>query len=289
MMFPSAKQHSPSLCHQFLKSTHYFSQMKFLFATLLALVVAANAFDSPNFLNSEEMRFVNNDYHDFVDSIVWNNAFQWSNCGTGSVNFTRLAIMQSQLTAKLSNITTSTFRQCDRLSATCYQCENGAANVSAASIGVLAGAKLYAQANDDLDSVSEKLDSHTFTLSYNTHVPVVTATLACRANATCFPCSYSQTIKGELQGLRKITFKSNPDNTDPQVLIHRINTGARYTYFSRDEAGFRILSVINGDQLVPESIMEDFSRTGVFCVSSKKRSIIYAGGRIDYAIAEAEL
>jgi len=246
--------------------TLFRSMMKLLFILALAFPLAlVGASNPPPFQISEQMRYTNIDYHNFVDSLAWTNAFQWANCSTGALDLDLLASMQAQLTAKLSSITTSTFRQCDRLSAACYDCENGAANVSADTIDTLILAKLEGQDNNMLDSVSDTVDTVTYTLLYNVMTPVVTASLACRANPECYPCSYATTIYGTLQGKRKLTFKL----TAGGLLVDRINTGARFTYFSSAEAGVKVFSAINGQQLVPDSIMDNFSLVGEFCVTPK--------------------
>jgi len=242
----------------------------FLVGVLLFSFVTAD-FDAPIFEVSEEMRSVQNDYHGFVDGLVSHNAFKWSNAGTtnGSVNNGVIAAMTANLTAKLESITTPTFRQCDRLSSTCYQCENGAQNVSIASVQTLVVAKLYGQSNNIHDTDSEKLSPLTYTIGSYTTASVETATLACRATPGCFPGSHSQTILGTLQGKRILTFK----RVAGAMLIDRINTGAYYSYFSKDEAGVKIYVVNDGEMMVPDSIIES-SLTGIFCVSSK-RSVTY--------------
>ena len=229
---------------------------------LLALVIAvANAFNAPLFEVSEQMRNTNIDYHGFVDSLAWSNAFQWANCTTGTVNAAVIGNMFAQLSAKLTSITTSTFRQCDRLTSSCYQCQNGAYNVSFDTVNTLVASKLEGQDNNMMDSVTEKIDFGTYTLLYNTNTPVTTANLACRATPSCFPCSYVDTINGVLQGQRRLTFKFTTDG----LLIHRINTGARYVYYTQNEAGIKVFTPNNGAQLVPDSIMENFSLVGFFC------------------------
>jgi hypothetical protein len=250
--------------------------MKFAYASLvflLAVSVAAANFDAPNFEDSEEGRSVNSAYHNgVVDAIVCNNAFLWSNSSSGTVNLATLAQMTTSLTVVLSAITTASFRQCDRLSAICYQCENGAANVSVASIGVLVAAKLFCQANNNLDSFTQRVDSQTFTLLQNTEAIVWTAKPACRATPGCYPAGTADLMLGTLQGARQLTFK----RVAGQVLLDQINTGARSTYFSSAEAGFRLLSINYGEVLVPDSIIGDRSLTGIFCLPAKRSPVFYS-------------
>jgi len=241
---------------------------RFVFLALFARILAYNA---PPPHVSEEMRFVDRNLHAFVDNLVRTNAYQWSNAATGNLNQAVLAQMRESFNQALGSITTSNFRQCDRLNMFCYQCENGAANVSAASVAFMVSAKLFLQKNGEPGSSVEEVGSLTYELLSNTDVPVWTASLACRANQSCYPSSDAQLMRGELVGSRKLTFKKEGN----LYLINRINTGAMYTYFPSYEAGIEIFNVNRGPlELVPESIMEDFSMTGVFCIFAK-RSIVY--------------
>lgn len=252
--------------------------MKIVYLLVIGLCFS-QAFDAPRFELSEEMRSINMAYHNGqIDGTVKTYAFVWANGSSGQVNTTLIAQLKTQLTAYLTARTTSTFRQCDRLNAICYQCENGAANVSSATIDVMVSAKLYGQSNNMLDIVSEQLDLNTFTIQQSDNTPVWVPSLSCRATPSCFPNSTSQLIRVELQGDRRLTFKRQFGSGGAQLLIHRINTGAYYTYFPASEAGVKILVMNNGANLVPDSILEDFSLTGIFCFSSK-RSVVYYQSR----------
>ena len=253
--------------------------IKSIFALLILGFCLCQAFDAPRFEISEEMRSINEDYHNnVIDGTVKSNAFKWANGATGLINFTLIAQLKVQLAAYLTAHTTSTFRQCDRLNSICYECENGAVNVSSATIDTMVSAKLYGQSNNMMDTVSEQLDLNTFTLKQSDNVPVWVPSLACRATPSCFPNSTSDLMRVELQGDRRLTFKRQIVSGGVQILIHRINTGAYYTYFPASEAGVKILVMNLGDNLVPDSILENFALTGIFCFSSK-RSIVYYESR----------
>lgn len=239
----------------------------FVAIALFALVGLAVAdFDAPLFQFAEEARFDSLDFHKNVDNLAWSNAFKWADCSTGALNPVLLAQMTANFTAFLTPITTSTFRQCDRLSSICYDCENGAAAVAADSVGILVAAKLELQDNDIMDTNTRKITSTSFVLEGNVQTIIQTASLACRVNPTCYPCNASQTILGTLQGPRRITYKLTLSGGEIKPLIDRINTGARFTYYSAAEAGVKVLSVNTAAEYVPDSIIENTALTGVFCL-----------------------
>ena len=236
----------------------------------LALLACAFAYNAPPSHVAEEVRFINLELHGIVDQLVWGNAFKWSDAATGTVNTAVLAQIEVDFTAALDARTTSTFRQCDRLNSICYQCENGGANVSKASVELLRNAKLFGQENNHLDASVNEVGTQTYQLFSNTRVPVWTPNAFCRTNATCFPSVTSQLVQGMLQGSRMLTFKK----VNGTYLIDRINTGARSTYFPSYEFGVKVLSVNYGMQLVPTDILDNYNLTGIFCFPSK-RSIVY--------------
>jgi len=248
-----------------------------LIALLVLFGVAglATCFDAPIYEYAAEADSINNKYHKFVDNIVWGNAFKWANASTGSLNFGVLAAITASFAAELGAITTDTFRQCDRLTPICYICEDGAANVASSSVQFLVIPKLMGQDNNILNTDIEKLDTQTFVLTSNLYVPYFTASLACRANSTCYPANMAETIRGILQNPRQLTFQLTSGPGGLKLLIDRINTGSRYNYYPKDEAGVRVLSVNFGQELVPDSVF-DSGLTGVFCIPEATSSRVHA-------------
>ena len=259
--------------------------MKLVFSGICAIVLVLATlsradFDAPTFETSEEMRRILNDYYGFLDDLTYSSAFKWFNGASGTPNTTVLAQMQSSMVAFITARTTTTFRQCNRLTENCFACQNGAANVSAAELGAVVGAKLVAIDHDRMDADSQKTGPQTFTLRQNVVAPFFTAKLPCRAVSTCFPnaSTPSQLAKGELHGPLLVTFK----RVSGSLFIDRFNLGSRYSFISASETGTGVAAeVLNyGPTLVPDSVMDNTALVGVFCLAPSKRrnvadSVVY--------------